>query len=384
MTLRFRRITYIIFIIIFLVVTPAIILYAAGYRYNFQKHKLQKTGILILKSRPEGAQIYLNGDLQESNTPAHLANLVPEDYLIKIEKEGLYPWQKTLPVRSRTTTFAENITLFKKNLPTEIADGNITLSVLSPDNEKIVYLLENEKSEEVWLLNLKGYEKKLLYGTSLGDRLPNSNLEWSHDGQKILITITDKSLKAKYIIFDYRTQAATTYKYLDEFYFEFRGVAEKNALGFAASEEFSLLPGSSSLLAVLNKKIQDLKIWNINSGDLIFETEADSAAWSKNNDKILYTKNFEIWFYNPSSEQETLITRYSKEVKKIGWINDNYILALLDNTLKAIELDERDQRNVTDLLKLDDIKNFDIDPDGQKIYFIGSLGNKKGAFELLY
>jgi uncharacterized protein with WD repeat len=134
----------------------------------------------------------------------------------------------------------------------------------------------------------------------------------------------------------------------------------------------------------LNKKIQDLKIWNIDSGDLIFETEADSAAWSKNGDKILYTKNFEIWFYSLSSEQEILITRYSKEVKKIGWINDNYILALLYNTLKAIELDERDQRNVTDLLKLDDIKNFDIDPEGQKIYFIGSLGNKKGAFGLLY
>jgi hypothetical protein len=384
MTLRFRRITYIIFIIIFLVVTPAIILYAAGYRYNFQKHRLQKTGILILKSRPEGARIYLSGDLQKSNTPAHLANLVPEDYLIKIEKEGFYPWQKTLPVRSRTTTFAENVTLFKKNLPTDLTDGDIPLSVLSPDREKIVYLLENETNKEVWLLNLKDNKKNLLYGTSSGDSLSRSSLEWSHNGQKILITITDKSFKAKYIVFDYRTQAATTYKDLNEFYFEFSGVAKKNELGFTALEDFSFLPGSSNLLAVLNKKIQDLKIWNIDSGDLIFETEADSAAWSKNGDKILYTKNFEVWFYNLSSEQEILITRYSKEIKKIGWINDNYILALLDNTLKAIELDERDQRNVTDLLELEDIKDFDIDPAGQKIYFIGSLGSKKGVFELPY
>ena len=83
MTLPFRRIVYIAFIIIFLIITPIIILYTAGYRYNFQKHRIQKTGILILKSNPAGASIYLNGELKKEKTQARIANLLPDDYNLK-------------------------------------------------------------------------------------------------------------------------------------------------------------------------------------------------------------------------------------------------------------------------------------------------------------
>lgn len=383
MNIRSRRITYLIFIIIFLIITPVVILYAAGYRYNFQKHKLQKTGILILKSKPEGANIFLNGELQKSTTPARFTNLIPEDYSIKVEKENFYFWQKTLPVRSRLTTFAENITLFKKNLPIELSPGDVPLFSLSPDKEKIAYLSTDGTEKQVWLLHNKTGEKTMLYGTTTKEEAIVKKIEWSRSGQKILITVSENSHPEKYIVFDYQTETASTYKNLDEFYFDFAGI-KKKSLEISANNDLALLQNSSNLLAILDKKNHDLKIWNTDNDRLVFETESDDAAWSRDGNKILYVKNFEIWFYNFSADQETLVTRYSKEIKKIGWINDNYIIVLFDNNLRAIELDERDQRNVTDLLSLDDLRDFDLDQGEQKIYFIGSVENKKGVFELPY
>ena len=58
-----RRMVYASFIIIFSILTPIIILYTQGYRYNFKRGRVQKTGILIISSIPKKADVYLNNKL---------------------------------------------------------------------------------------------------------------------------------------------------------------------------------------------------------------------------------------------------------------------------------------------------------------------------------
>ncbi len=384
MTLRSRRIIYIIFILLFLVITPTIILYTTGYRYDFRKHKIQKTGILILKSKPEGGQIYLNNKFRKEVTPARIANLLPGDYAIKIEKENYYPWEKTLPVLSRLTTFAENVFLFKKSLPAKILDGEIDSFLLSPDKQKMVYLQTIDTGKEIWLLDLKTSKKFLLY------RLPEKNnqhldFEWNETSQKILIFSGSENSKiSKFIVLNVETQEASVYQNLEEFYFEFKGLNNK-LVKPEQLNDFILIPDvPQKFFATLNKKEQRLTVKNSDSGYTIFQTKAEGAAWLKNTGKMLYSKDFELWIYDLYTNQENLITRYGQEIKKSLWINDNYILILLDNTLKIIELDERDKRNVIDLVTLESIDDFDLDTEKQKIYFTGIIGNKKGVFELQY
>ena len=88
--------------------------------------------------------------------------------------------------------------------------------------------------------------------------------------------------------------------------------------------------------------------------------------------------------YDFSKNNSALITRDSQEIKEIFWINDDYILILVGNTLKSIELDDRDTRNVTNLLSENKIKNVALDSDEQKIYFTIEAENEKGIFELSY
>jgi hypothetical protein len=384
MTLPFRRIVYIAFIIIFLIITPIIILYTAGYRYNFQKHRIQKTGILILKSNPAGASIYLNDELKKEKTQARIANLLPDDYNIKIEKENFYPWQKTLPVESRLTTFAENITLFEKNLPVEVVETNSELFDLSPDKIKIVYLDKKETGDEVWLLNFKNLKKTLIYRISKGSG-EIVNLEWSNDSQKILITLNSLGAAGqdKYVMLNTQTDEVLIYQKLSDFYFTFKGVPI-NITDASRLPDLALSSGYSSAVAVLDKKTKNLQVITPTTANVLFETEAERAVWSAGAEKLLYTTDFEIWIYDFNTSKQTFISRYSQEIKQLDWVNENYIALLIGNTIKIIELDERDQRNVVDIVTLDEIKNFFVDPTGQKIYFSGIVGNKKGVFELPY
>ena len=55
--LALRRTIYILFIVIFLIAAPLVVLYSEGYRYNLKRGKIQKTGILIISSLPKKADI---------------------------------------------------------------------------------------------------------------------------------------------------------------------------------------------------------------------------------------------------------------------------------------------------------------------------------------
>lgn len=383
MLLRTRRIVYLAFIFIFLIVTPVVIFYATGYRYNFEKHKLQKTGIMILKSKPEGAEVFLNNKPKNVLTPARIGNLLPDDYVVRVEKDGFYPWQKILPVESRLTTFAENILLFQKSLPAEIIDGQIDLFSLSPTKQKIVYLETRETGDEIWLFSLRTSEKKMLYRLSAKDG-EKINLEWSRDGQKILIILGDAvSQNKKFVVLNTENDEASVYQNLGDFYLSFRGIGGQE-IGVDEQSRFLFVDSPSNFLTTIDKGNQSLTVRDAQSGEIILDKKANSAVWADDGKKLLYNNNFELWVHDFTADQEKLISRYSQKIKKSLWINNNYVAVLIDNTLKVIELDERDRRNVVDLVILEATDGFDVDQTKQKIYFITTIGNKKGVYELQY
>ncbi len=75
---------------------------------------VERTGVMIVESRPEGAAITLNGKVQDSETPARVQKLSPGPYAVRVEKPGYHAWEKTASIRSRETTFLNDIGLFRK------------------------------------------------------------------------------------------------------------------------------------------------------------------------------------------------------------------------------------------------------------------------------
>ncbi|MFH0780181.1 MAG: hypothetical protein V1928_05025, partial [Parcubacteria group bacterium] len=62
MNINLRRGIAIGLIVLFLVAAPILILYTAGYRYNFKKNQVQKTGALVISTAPSGAEVTLNNE----------------------------------------------------------------------------------------------------------------------------------------------------------------------------------------------------------------------------------------------------------------------------------------------------------------------------------
>lgn len=105
MTRRFRRFLFYGLVVIFVLITPSVVLYAVGYSFDFQKWRVVAAGGIYLKSTPSGARISLEGK-DAGSTARLIPRLLPRNYDIVVSKEGYYPWQKNLEVKPQLVSEA--------------------------------------------------------------------------------------------------------------------------------------------------------------------------------------------------------------------------------------------------------------------------------------
>jgi len=186
MTYRTRIGILIAFVALFLITAPVVVLYTAGYRWNEKKFRLEKVGIIFLRSRPSYAEIYVDGKLRSERTSARLRNLLPSDYQIKVAKKGYTSWSKTLPVASGLTTFAEGIVLWKiapseelSSAPAAVMNANELgmLNRADPLTEKLNDETFKSDGFEIWVKNKNGDHETV---TRLSDEI-TAILPWSAD-----------------------------------------------------------------------------------------------------------------------------------------------------------------------------------------------------------
>ncbi|MEW6407197.1 MAG: PEGA domain-containing protein [Patescibacteria group bacterium] len=146
----------------FLVIAPAISLYAIGYRLDLATKSIKQTGVLILESTPKNAEIFLNDKQISQKTPAKIKNLLPGDYKIKIAKDNYIFWEKKLPIISRQTTWASYITLFYEIPKTEnLTTHTLSDFILTSNSDKLFYFVETGDDKGIWQLTLNEKNKNI-------------------------------------------------------------------------------------------------------------------------------------------------------------------------------------------------------------------------------
>ena len=115
-----RKITVLIFFLLFFILAPIITAYSLGYRYDFNTGNIQKNGAFYIKSYPRGAEIFVDKNKEKNKTPTQLVNILPGVHEVEVRKENYVPWKKELEVFSGETTFAEDIVLFLEKRPKNI------------------------------------------------------------------------------------------------------------------------------------------------------------------------------------------------------------------------------------------------------------------------
>ena len=114
---RIRALLYYLSGSIFIIGLPLILTFALGLKFNQKTLKFTPTGLISIRTQPEGASIYLDGKLLNDKTPATLRELIPATYNLRLELEGRFPWTGQAQVFARHLIRQINRTVFSSFTP---------------------------------------------------------------------------------------------------------------------------------------------------------------------------------------------------------------------------------------------------------------------------
>ena len=189
-----RKLLIAIATVIFLILgTYTAIQFAKGYRPNFDAKEIQGTGLLVVNSVPEGAQVLINGKLTTATDDT--INLPPGEYTVEIKKDGYISWQKSVHVEAELVTQA-NARLFPAVTDVDplTFTGAMNLTP-SPDGQKVIYAVEEssiDTKKGLWILDLVcrpislSKDPRQIVQNTGGLNFTQALLSWSPDSNQVL------------------------------------------------------------------------------------------------------------------------------------------------------------------------------------------------------
>ncbi|MBU1083305.1 PEGA domain-containing protein [Patescibacteria group bacterium] len=147
-------ISYIFATIVFLIVASYAVLFATGYKYDWQNKSFKKTGFILIETYPKDATVTIAGKHINKKTPVIIRRLLPGNYLTEIRKEGYRPWQAVIEVESGLVTEQRNLLLTLDKLSEEkLREKTVDKMVISPNYEKLA--LVSGKEVAIWNVETK-------------------------------------------------------------------------------------------------------------------------------------------------------------------------------------------------------------------------------------
>lgn len=160
MTRRTRRILYLTFIVIFLVIAPLLLIHTAGYRYDWARKKLIRTGVMNIASTPKGGSIFIDGKNTNKKTPKIISNLLPGQYNVEIKKDGYLPWHNNLPVNNNEATTIADVVLFIDQPSQLVVNETVLQTMLIPNSDDVIIITQTEAGENLKRVNVNNSEDR--------------------------------------------------------------------------------------------------------------------------------------------------------------------------------------------------------------------------------
>lgn len=390
MTKRSRGVIFLAFLAAFLLSAPIVVLYTAGYRYNFSSGRIVQTGVLSLNSVPRGANISIDGDALRPTTPSLVKNVLPGEHLVRVEAGAYSAWEKTLVVESRSTTFADDIVLFLDEPPAFVRDAELEAVSISQADAKAAYAQSEGQWTEIWTYDPTTGEDTLVSRLPAGDA-GDIDLSWREDGAVLSVESGDARARATTLV-DAATGAPI--EAAAETDIELTTAADRVVVSRkrdGSSEILAYLPigdyetrdapeGIVTLEDVARGRVVLVKAAG---GDqpILLNASASEWQWEPNGTRILYSDGFDLHVYDAAAHTDETITRLSSAVTGVAWYpGHSYVLYAQDDAIYAAELDHRDRRNVTRLVSGSGLGTFQSDPRGRVVYFFGTVDGTTGLF----
>jgi len=386
---RVRTFIFFIFLGIFLVGAPGIVLYTAGYRINGNTWKIQQTGVIALSTLPRGASVLLNGVLASNTTPYVAQRLSPSHYTVTLSKNGYHPWEQSVAVDSGSTTYITGV-LFADASP-ELLLEEQAISVTGDMNGRFIDVLvqsSNGTTREIWQYDTVTHLQHNIASVSA----LVTHMTLSHDETALLldgdpaipaVNITNGRILSS-------TERLALESLLPEYSFfdngsntEMRSTADQTLITLLPSSVYTPIFRSSTIALLRDSRrrayLVNLADRHVTQVDI--PTDILSASSSEN--LLSATDGSEIDVYDPQSGNKTLLVRQSDPILALSWhSSDRALLFATSSKILAIERDTYETRETTTLLDNATIVNMWPDSTGKMITFFGTVRGITGIWAL--
>lgn len=421
MNIRLRRIYFIFMIAVFLIITPVLLFYASGWRYDTETKSLEKVGAITIETEPDGASVFLDEKLLNKKTPLDLNSLLPGQYRLTITKEGYFDWSKTIQVESTKLIRIPPIHLLKLQPNIQpLLDNSFTIIKQSPDKAKIATFRNNL----IEIINLKSGE--VLFNSIVNNKI--NDFLWSANSKKIiaqsetnsflLIDLSSlKDITDLYELFNLKivraqwsrlendvVYASTTeelyrlnvfqktktsllnnnsiiYVTNDVFFNQSANKLkilnnlgeELNSINVNASSQIEFLPSLNNFIFFLDTTSQTFYYYDLRNNTIQQLKDKVRNALTDDEQKMIFLFNdHEIWIWDWQNQQKELIIRTSEKIVDVQWPKDGHyaFYSQRNNSLKIIEK-QSPQRNIYEL-SLNNVDRLLAGQDGELIYAIAN------------
>lgn len=427
MTLLHRRLLVLALLLVFAVSAPAIILYAAGYRYNTRLHRIEQLGLLYVTTVPNGTKLTVDGQSYSVNKELVVDDLRAGTYDITISKDGYHSWSKQLDIASGQSTFVRNLNLFKD---TDAQPREIFVDPLSMPATTAKWMVF-AKSDYLFAMRREPYELTDIALPSVGTSVEEMRVDDTADvavfrqGQRwyrASLTsgeVTSLSLPAGLKVAHIIPRDAQYFLLTDTEILRWNTSQEPQTLvkQLAAQDVY---PGDGGTYWIISKDAsakraflyelpsqngrevfltsfpygKDIRIADVDHRFLTIADASNAAlylvdaqpvtpvsvtlngvhtfAWSRNHEDLLTATDFELAIQHVShGKTQEILTRLSTPILDAAWdVNEQQVFFVTSDGLFAIERDARDKRNVYHLVSgRSDIRLLNETPEGNDLLF---------------
>lgn len=425
MTLFHRRLLVILFLIVFAISAPILVMYAAGYQYNTRLRRIEQLGLLYATTDPNGTKLTIDGQTYDVEKELVVDHLREGAYDVTVTKEGYHSWQKRLDIFQGKASFIRDIVLFadEQPQPREVFVDPMLVLTKTPSRvffgkPGFVFMLNRQTLAitEIPLLTPDPVSKFAADDTSNVTVFQQANVWYRLDLNEAAVTelnipgdldvtamvVKDNNLTmltpAEIWQWDLKNppELLTAHLLAQTFY---SGENSDWILSTDASRKRTFLyelPSKNSRTVFLtvfpyseNMRISDvsgrlLTIHDADKNDLYLvdaqtlppATEiisgAHTFAWSPDHRELLTATDFELAVQRVDhGKTQEVLTRISTPILDADWhAAGQHALYVTAEGLFAIERDARDRRNVAHLVKeKNDIRLLAQSPEGDQIIF---------------
>lgn len=433
MTMIKRRLLAAFFVLSFLIVSPMFILYASGYRLNWQKKQFERVGLLFVSAEPKDSTVTVNEQDYTINGELLIDDLRPNKYTVTITHENYYPWTKTLAIEEGKSTFIQSLQLFKKDIPQEFQTFDQTLVPLGENESFRFYQLgatlisfnkENQQLSEISLesntaISTLEYISKQENVTFLQDTIWY-NLNTTTNALSTIETFTEADQLKKVLATDTsfyllnetgvlevnradkQLRTITNSEYTVDvfpkdngfwlmssepgkqrvFLYDLSDTTDRPTLltAFPYSDNIKIVDAVGKFMTVFDQK--NNIVYLVDGKTLPATVESIFGVkkwqWSKDHQSILTASEFEVTIHHiKNGINQELLLRVSTPITDIAWYtNEAYVIYSTTESVYLVERDTRDKKNIVQITQdHNDVQILSVDKEGKKLFFSSNNQN---------